>query len=180
MGESERRDAILYAAERLLAHYGFTKTTVADIAREANVGVGSVYLEFQSKAEIVAELSVRRHRGLLEAMRAVAADHGDLGACLSGLFRERAAGFARIVAEGQHGSDLVTGCCAAVHEVRRRFRGEEVQLLAELLGDHPLPSFTTAEALAQLLLSLHDHLGLEPDDSSWRLTLELLLRGLQR
>lgn len=180
MSQAERRDAILCAAERLLAHYGFDKTTVADIAREAEVGVGSVYLEFSSKAEIVAELSIRRHRGLLEAMRAVAADSGDLGACLSGLFRERAEGFARIAAEGQHGRDLVSCRCSAVHEVRRRFRDEETQLLAELLADHPLPTFTTAQALARLLLQLHDTLGLEGDADQWPLALELLLRGLQK
>ena len=55
---SRRSDQILDAAERLLRHYGRNKTTVSDIAREAGIAVGSVYLEFETKDAIVAALSL--------------------------------------------------------------------------------------------------------------------------
>jgi hypothetical protein len=55
--EAERRQTILAAAERLLRHYGPGKTTIAEIAREADVGVGTVYLEFSSKDAILEALS---------------------------------------------------------------------------------------------------------------------------
>ena len=42
MNEPDRRLLILEAAGRLFRHYGPFKTTVADIAREARVGVGTV------------------------------------------------------------------------------------------------------------------------------------------
>src|SRR3954470_12265580 len=67
---AHRREQILKAADRLLRHYGPHKTTVADVAREAGVGVGSVYLDFPSKDALVEELSRSRYRAVLDAMRA--------------------------------------------------------------------------------------------------------------
>lgn len=49
----EVRDAILDAAERLLARFGYRKMTVEDIAREAGIGKGTIYLHFESKEEVV-------------------------------------------------------------------------------------------------------------------------------
>jgi len=46
------RDSILDAAERLLSLYGYSKTTIEDIAQEAGIGKGTVYLHFHSKEEI--------------------------------------------------------------------------------------------------------------------------------
>lgn len=49
---AETRDRILDAIERLLARFGYKKTTIDDIAREAGIGKGTVYLYFPSKEEI--------------------------------------------------------------------------------------------------------------------------------
>jgi AcrR family transcriptional regulator len=46
------RDAILDAAERLLARFGYKKMTIDDLAHEVGIGKGSVYLHFESKEEI--------------------------------------------------------------------------------------------------------------------------------
>ena len=47
------RDAILAAAYRLFASRGYASTMVADIAREAGVSPGNVYIYFRSKLEIL-------------------------------------------------------------------------------------------------------------------------------
>ena len=47
------RDAILDATDRLLARFGYRKMTVEDIAGEAGIGKGTVYLHFSSKEEVV-------------------------------------------------------------------------------------------------------------------------------
>lgn len=50
--KAETRELILDAIERLLARYGYKKTTIDDVAREAGIGKGTVYLYFPSKEEI--------------------------------------------------------------------------------------------------------------------------------
>jgi len=47
------KDAILDATDRLLARYGYRKMTVEDIANEAGIGKGTIYLHFSSKEEVV-------------------------------------------------------------------------------------------------------------------------------
>jgi len=47
------KDAILDATDRLLARYGYRKMTVEDIAVEAGIGKGTIYLHFSSKEEVV-------------------------------------------------------------------------------------------------------------------------------
>jgi AcrR family transcriptional regulator len=49
----EHRERILDAAERLLGRYGYRKMTVDDLAAEAGIGKGTVYLSFPSKEEVV-------------------------------------------------------------------------------------------------------------------------------
>lgn len=47
------KDAILDATDRLLAHFGYRKMTVEDVAAEAGIGKGTIYLHFSSKEEVV-------------------------------------------------------------------------------------------------------------------------------
>ena len=48
----EREQRILDAAAELFVHYGYDKTTVSDIAREAGVSKGAIYLHFESKDDL--------------------------------------------------------------------------------------------------------------------------------
>ena len=50
---SDKRGAILRAAIQVFAHNGYFNSKVADIAREAGVADGTVYLYFKSKEEIL-------------------------------------------------------------------------------------------------------------------------------
>jgi AcrR family transcriptional regulator len=54
-----REGRILDAAARLFAHYGYDKTTVDDIAREAGVSKGAIYLHFKGKDELFEGLFIR-------------------------------------------------------------------------------------------------------------------------
>jgi AcrR family transcriptional regulator len=142
--DAQRREIILAAALRLLRHYGPHKTTVADVAREAGVGVGTVYLEFPSKDALVEELSRARGRAILAAMRAAAeAPRKTFRARLSGAFDARLQAYVAIAAEGTHACDLVhcpssAGAVGApvipgVKTALSRFWEEELGLVADLL-----------------------------------------------
>src|SRR6218665_1672525 len=64
----ENVNRILDTAERLFKHYGYTKTNVADIAKDLGMSPANIYRFFSSKADIHKALA---HR-MLEAGRAVA------------------------------------------------------------------------------------------------------------
>ena len=49
----EKHEAILRAAISVFAHNGYFNSKVADIAREAGVADGTVYLYFKSKEEML-------------------------------------------------------------------------------------------------------------------------------
>ncbi|MEZ4384418.1 MAG: TetR/AcrR family transcriptional regulator [Nannocystaceae bacterium] len=131
-----RRRQILAAAERLLGHYGPSKTTVADIARAAEVGVGTIYLEFQSKDAILVALSEARHSAILEAMEAAATGQGPHAERLRLLLERRVDGFLALADRGEHAVDLVhCGACPAIRSARERFEARERALLEGLLRD---------------------------------------------
>jgi len=51
-GQKEKHEAILAAAQRLFGYYGYRRTAIDDIAQEAGIAKGTVYLYFKSKEEI--------------------------------------------------------------------------------------------------------------------------------
>lgn len=51
-GRSDKETQIVEAAARLFARFGPRKTTIDDIAREAGLGKGTIYLYFDKKEEI--------------------------------------------------------------------------------------------------------------------------------
>lgn len=55
----DRAQRILDAAVDLIAHYGYDKTTVSDIAGEAAVSKGAIYLHFDSKDDLFETLLLR-------------------------------------------------------------------------------------------------------------------------
>lgn len=57
LGTREKHEAILSAALTLFGHYGYRRTSIDDIAREAGIAKGTVYLYFRSKEEIFRALS---------------------------------------------------------------------------------------------------------------------------
>ncbi len=57
--KAARREEILGAARRVFATRGFRGTTIADIAEEAEVALGTIYLYFVSKEDVFAALNQR-------------------------------------------------------------------------------------------------------------------------
>src|SRR3546814_1627798 len=55
----ENIERILDSAERLFKHYGYTKTNVADIARDLGMSPANIYRFFGSKADIHQALAQR-------------------------------------------------------------------------------------------------------------------------
>ena len=90
---AERREAraerILDAASTLILRYGYHKTTTEDIAREAGVGKGTLYLHWNTREALFAALILREKVAMAEDIKQrLACDPA--GATLRGLFKHAA------------------------------------------------------------------------------------------
>src|SRR5947208_2578022 len=65
----DKRERILGAAERIFARHGFFAAKVADVAKEAGVADGTIYLYFDSKDELLISLFERRMLQVSQALR---------------------------------------------------------------------------------------------------------------
>lgn len=64
-----KREAILNAAKQRLRKYGIQKTTIQEIAKDAGIAVGTLYLYFKNKDDIliaIAEVFAREHIRYME------------------------------------------------------------------------------------------------------------------
>ncbi|MBK8937073.1 MAG: TetR/AcrR family transcriptional regulator [Polyangiaceae bacterium] len=102
-----RRHRILRAAERLFIHYGPAKTTMGDIARSVGVGVGSLYLDFTSKDEIVSELAAEKSRFVAARMRDAAGSAAPGPERLAAALAGRVIALLDLASGGEHACDLM-------------------------------------------------------------------------
>lgn len=72
----DTRTAILDAMDALMARYGYRKTTVDDIAREAGISKRTVYLHFSSKEEIGLSSIDRVVESAQDRLRSLAGEDG--------------------------------------------------------------------------------------------------------
>ncbi len=76
----DKRQRILDAARKRFRYYGVRKTTMQEIARDAGVAVGTLYLYFKDKDDLLVagtEEYVARHRRQAETILASADSAGD-------------------------------------------------------------------------------------------------------
>ncbi|HEY5945827.1 MAG TPA: TetR/AcrR family transcriptional regulator [Kofleriaceae bacterium] len=70
----DKRERILTAAERIFARHGFFAAKVSDVAKEAGVADGTIYLYFKSKDDLLISLFERRMQQVNDTLREAVAD----------------------------------------------------------------------------------------------------------
>jgi TetR/AcrR family fatty acid metabolism transcriptional regulator len=71
----DKRERILSAAERIFARHGFFAAKVSDVAKEAGVADGTIYLYFKSKDDLLISLFERRMQQVNETLKAAVAKY---------------------------------------------------------------------------------------------------------
>jgi len=74
-----KRERILVAAERIFARHGFFAARVSEIAKEAGVADGTIYLYFKSKDDLLISLFELRMREVNELLRSAIAELPPVG-----------------------------------------------------------------------------------------------------
>src|SRR5262245_66497970 len=114
--KTKTRQELLAAAVRVLARKGFHDTKIADIAADADVGVGTFYLHFETKDALfdaLVEDTVRRLKAAVDRGRLAATDPIDR-------VRRSNSEFCRFAQQNREVFRIVFGHPAAYHDVIRR------------------------------------------------------------
>ena len=129
------RDRILDAAERLLGRFGYRKMTVDDIAAEAGIGKGTVYLSFPSKEEVVLSTVDRIVDRVCTAMEEAAARDASAPDRLRAMLRARVlVRFEAVAAYSASLNDLLGSVRAALLARRVQHFERETSVLARVIA----------------------------------------------
>ena len=160
-GSREKHKAILAAALTLFGHYGYRRTSIEDIAQEAGIAKGTVYLYFKSKEEIFRALSQQLLDQVLSAAEAAGHAHATIETRLRGIMEAKFGYFFDLMHRSAHVRELIDAknelCADLFAHADRRY----AQMLTK----------TIATAVATKELEL-DTVGLDAAS-----TAELLMRG---
>ena len=130
------KDAILDATDRLLALYGYRKMTVEDIAVEAGIGKGTIYLHFSSKEEVVLSHIDRIVDRLKERLREIAGSDAPAGERIQQMLLTRVMfRFDSIQHYTQSLNDLLAALRPGLLRRRAQYFEAEAQIFAEVLAD---------------------------------------------
>jgi len=147
---STTADRILDATERLLARFGFHKTTVDDIATEAGVSKRTIYLHFAGKEE-VALASIDRVVGRVTArLREIArSDAHPTDRVLDMLVARILGRFDSVRSYHQSLEDMFRSLRPAYLARRQQYFDAEAEILAEVLeSGRRVKAFALTDPLA--------------------------------
>ena len=102
-----RRQAILQAAWRCISKYGFTKTTIHEIARAAGLAKGTIYNYFESKEDILLALVAATNRKVLDEMEKIAGSNRPAGKKLEEMLLARALYIYDMVGTSPHTQEMI-------------------------------------------------------------------------
>jgi len=131
----DKRAAILAAAQTCFWRNGIRRTAIEDVAREAGVAKGTVYLYFASKAELFASLAGEMCAAALAGVHAALAARGALTHRLAGALDAKIGYFHRLLAGSPHAAELLESKAAVAERsfaaLERDFHGAIDRALAE-------------------------------------------------
>lgn len=187
-GKVPPRDRVIEAARQLFAARGFHQTSMAELAETADVGVGTIYRSFPSKAEIIRAIihdDMADVREMLQATIAcVEQSQQPIANVMKRMFTDwlakKSDGLGHeIVAEGHRNPEIAAVISAATGMVRDQFR----ELARMIQPDLPA---NEVEGVAELFLVCFFGMGnhkftppaLDEDETASVMT-QLILRAMR-
>lgn len=155
-GGEETRRAILEAARKRFLHYGFKKTTIDEIAADAGIGKGTVYLYFETKEALLLTLAREVKRNVTNQMRTITESMAPPEEKLRRMLMAAVLSVHDVAQVTVHGSELVNELLSPrLMQCGQSEREAQLALLAQVLGegDFDLPG-TPAETAPHFLLAM--------------------------
>lgn len=165
-----RRESLLAAAMRLFIAQGYDRTTMREIAAEAGVSTGAIYVYFDTKAAILqslcAEETALERAELLDAIRSAAPGDDPLAIGLAAGFRRYLEGDADARRDGerlhllmQYEATRDPAFAATMREMIESWQGTIIELAREEQAAGRMRGDVDLDALATILIALPFGLG---------------------
>ncbi|MFO0582566.1 MAG: helix-turn-helix domain-containing protein [Anaeromyxobacter sp.] len=151
------------AALEVFRRYGYRRASVDDVAREAGVAKGTVYLYFRSKDALYRAAVEAVLARMLEAAKAAAEGPGGAADRVAAVLQAKHAALEEALAGSPHAADLVSASAVQSKDLVDAFDAKLEALLAGLLReagragelDPEAAGVTAREAAALLLDAAH-------------------------
>jgi AcrR family transcriptional regulator len=158
-GGNDKRDAILQAAWGLIRHYGYSKTTIDDIAKKAGVGKGTIYLYFRSKTEIMLALTDLTNQRITRELERIASEDKPPEERLRACVLYRIMTLFDLVNRYPHSEDVIASMLPEIVERLDRYVSRHGELLGQIVkegNDAGIFASHDPAATGQLLASLFE------------------------
>ncbi len=156
-----KRDAILAAALDLFGRYGFRRTSIDDIARQAGVAKGTVYLHVENKEALFRTLARSMLDAVLANARAAAARRGTpVAERLTAVLDAKFGFFHELLHRSPHAGELLTSSGRLCADIFAEGDAAYLALLTKAVADAarrgelaPRRHEMSAEDVARVLLA---------------------------
>jgi AcrR family transcriptional regulator len=184
-GDAEsRRAAILDAALRVFGQYGYRRTSMDDIAREAGIGKGTIYLSFVGKEEVFQALSRHLAQRMLANAEATSRQPGTTADKLAAMHAAWFGTYADTISRSPHAAELLDAkhrlSANLVTDAANRYKRLVRDVLTEAVAAGELdlePAGLTANTAAELLIgSARGLQSSAPSPAAYRRNLKALVR----
>jgi AcrR family transcriptional regulator len=153
-----RREALLAAARQQFTRYGFRRTAMEDIAREAGVSRPALYLHFRNKEELFRSLAASLQESALADAETALKATGGIADRVRAALEAKVARMIEVVHDSPHGAELLDassrlcGDLAAASEARLQRMLEDAFRAAARAGEIDLRGAgLSAGAAAELI-----------------------------
>jgi AcrR family transcriptional regulator len=182
-----KRETILAAALELFGRYGYRRTSIDDIAREAGIAKGTVYLYVENKEALFRTLSQSLLDSVIANARAAAAGSGTIAARLTAVLDAKFGFFHGLLHRSPHASELMDSKSRLCADVFAAGDAAYLQILTKVVADAvrrgelaPKRHGLTADDVARMLMGGAHGIAGDPartlSDDQHRRELDALVR----
>src|SRR4051812_7690120 len=137
-GRDQKTKQLLEAARRCFLLHGYRRTSIDDVAREAGVAKGTVYLYFRSKEEMFRAVSAGIIRKYLEEAERAADAPGTVEERLAAALEAKILTVHVLSSSSAHGQELLESSRTVSGDLYAASYRDFVKVLARILRDIPM------------------------------------------
>jgi AcrR family transcriptional regulator len=190
--QGDVKHRILAAAEERLWHYGFRKTTIDEIAADAGVGKGTVYLYFDSKEDIALAIMGQFKTASIERLEGIARS-GEYGPVekLTRMLTSPILTSHDVCGRSPGAQEMIVAVRPHIKSRLRPYLEQEIALLAEVIEQgieervfDVDDTLQCARSMKYMLTGFLPHYAIIEDRAELNLELEravaILIRGIRK